>query len=179
MVGVRRKPPELLVNRRGGRGRKLVVVAPAGRPVPKPPTGLAPHAREVWRKFWTSPVSAAVDVEADWEALTHWIACVDERDRLNELAVKQPLIPGSKHTKERPHLVLNPLFRRIEALSDEIRRAEEAFGMTPLARFRLQLTFAEAGNSSMTLRQRLLAAAGNDDPMPDFTGDIVDGEAYG
>lgn len=97
-------------------------------------------------------MAAAVDLEADHEALRHWIYAVNEREQLSELATAQPLIPGTRHTKERPHLVLNPLFRRIRELTVDIEKAQEAFGMTPLSRFRLQLTYADAGQSLAALR---------------------------
>lgn len=39
--------------------------------------------------------------------------------------------------------MLNPLFRRIRELNREIGRAEEHFGMTPLARMRLGVTYLQ------------------------------------
>lgn len=39
--------------------------------------------------------------------------------------------------------MLNPLFRRLRDLNREIARAEEHFGMTPLARLRLGVTFLQ------------------------------------
>lgn len=107
----------------------------------------------MWRKYWSSRVSNAVEYDADYEALRHWILAVDERERLSELATAQPLIPGPRHTKELPHLILNPLFRRIRELTADIEHAQETFGMTPLSRFRLQLTYAEAGQSLAALRR--------------------------
>jgi hypothetical protein len=99
-------------------------------------------------------VAAAVDPDADHEALRHWILAVNEREQLSELATAQPLIPGTRHTNERPHLVLNPLFRRIRELTADIEKAQEAFGMTPLSLFRLQLTYADAGQSLAALRRQ-------------------------
>ena len=154
MVAVRQKDPGLLINRRSGRGRGLVVPLQVNRKVPPAPRGLHATARTVWRDFWASRVSYAVDIQADRYSLQQWIRAVDEVERLNEIAVSQPLIPGSRHTKEKPHLILNPLFRRIERLQDDIRRSQEAFGMTPLSRFRLQLSFAEAGRTIDDLMRR-------------------------
>lgn len=39
--------------------------------------------------------------------------------------------------------MLNPLFRRIRELNREIARAEDHFGMTPLARLRLRVTYLQ------------------------------------
>ncbi len=66
---------------------------------------------------------------------------MDEREKLSEMAVAQPLMPGARHSAASPQFILNPLFRRISELTDEIRRTEDAFGMNPLSRFRLQLTY--------------------------------------
>ena len=35
-------------------------------------------------------MSLAVELDADYGALRHWILAVDEREKLNELAVAQP-----------------------------------------------------------------------------------------
>src|SRR3990170_3706172 len=109
MANKRQKSPEMLVDKSRGRGRGLSVVEPAvrSRP-PAAPPGLSPYARAVWRAFWRAPVALAVDMQADKERLHHWIACVDERERISKLAVNQPLLKGSKG-----NLLLNPLFRRV------------------------------------------------------------------
>lgn len=149
MVAVRQKPPELLANRRGGRGRGLLVaVVPlAERRMLPMPRGLGTMARKRWRAFWRSPVSMAVDLDADQERLHHWIESVDERARLWPLLKAEPVIEGKRGA------VTNPLQRRIRELTMDIEKAEEAFGMTPLSRFRLQLTYTEAGSSAMKLQR--------------------------
>jgi phage terminase small subunit len=79
-----------------------------------------------------------VDLDADGEALRHWILCVEEREKLRAATVRAPLVKGSHE-----QLMLNPLLRRIRDLNREIARAEEHFGMTPLARLRLGVTFLQ------------------------------------
>ncbi len=49
---------------------------------------------------------------------------------------RPPLVKGSHE-----QVMLNPLFRRLRDLNREIARAEEHFGMTPLARLRLGVTY--------------------------------------
>jgi len=137
MAGKRQKPPDELVYRRGGRVKALVPVTPA-TVVPTPPEGVGEHAISVWSTFWTSRGSGAVDLLADGEALRHWILCVDEREKLRAATVRAPLLKGSHE-----QLMLNPLFRRLRDLNREIARAEEHFGMTPLARLRLGVTFLQ------------------------------------
>jgi len=137
MAGKRQKPPDELVYRRGGRVKSLVPVAPA-HVAPPAPDGLGEHAVAVWTTFWASRVSGAVDLLADGEALRHWILCVDEREKLRAATSRAPLVKGSHE-----QLMLNPLFRRIRELNREIARAEEHFGMTPLARLRLGVTYLQ------------------------------------
>ena len=137
MAGKRQKPPGELVYRRGGRAKPLVQVAPATS-APAPPEGVGEHAAAVWAAFWASRVSGAIDLLADGEALRHWIRCVDEREKLRAATVRAPLVKGSHE-----QLMLNPLFRRLRDLNAEIARAEEHFGMTPLARLRLGVTYLQ------------------------------------
>lgn len=137
MAGKRQKPPGELVYRRGGRVKPLVSVAPA-QLAPPLPDGLGGHTAAIWAAFWASRVSGAVDLEADSEALRHWILSVDEREKLRAATVRAPLVKGSHE-----QLMLNPLLRRIRDLNREIARAEEHFGMTPLARLRLGVTFLQ------------------------------------
>lgn len=150
MVNVRQKPPDRLANPRGGRGRGLVVVARDYQaPIPKPPRGIGTHARRIWREFWASPVASAVNWQADQEQLRNWILSVDERERLRELLASNPLVKSTNGT-----LMLNPLARRVRQLTDDITRTAEQFGMTPMSRFRLQLTYSEARVSDMRAQDR-------------------------
>ena len=157
MANQRQKAPELLANRRGDRGRKLQIVPKTRKG--RAPAGLDPHARLVWKKFWSSKVSSAVDLDAHMERLRHWILSVNERERLRPLLEASPLVNGSHG-----QLMVNPLQRRIRELTRDIERAEEAYGMTPLSVFRLQLTYADASMSLDDLRKRMLDAPPGDDP---------------
>lgn len=150
MANVRQKPPELLVNRRGGRGRGLVVAVPTERSMPRFPlrdTQGRRRARDYWRRYWQSPVSAAVDLNADGEALRRWMEAIDEVDRLLPVCQASPLIKGSMG-----QLVMNPLFRRLSELNRIIEGMEDRFGVTPRSRFRLQLTYTAASEGEERLR---------------------------
>lgn len=146
MAGQRQKAPEFLTNGRGGRGRGLPVVAREKRVVPTAPMGLGLVARRRWRRFFLSWVADAVNLDSDAEALSHWIMAVDERSKLSDVVRKAPLVRGA-HSQ----LMQNPLRRTLRELSKEIARAEEHFGMTPLARFRLQMTYAESESARAAL----------------------------
>lgn len=146
-MGVRRKDPNLLADKRGGRGRGLTVLARDDAFIaPAPPAGLLAAGRNAWADFWRSEVSAAVDLSADRVDLEHWARCIDQRERFRKIADKAPLIKGSHG-----QLMLNPLHRRIRDLGDEIQRLSDRFGMNPAARFRLQFSVSEAGKSTADL----------------------------
>ena len=151
MAGKGQKPPGELVYRRGGRAKPLVPVR-ATNLAPRLHDELGDHAAAVWAAFWTSKVSGAVDLDADGEALRHWIRCVDEREKLRAATVRAPLVKGSHE-----QLMLNPLFRRIRDLNREITKAEEPFGMTPLARLRLGVTFLQEQAAKDDLEARRLS----------------------
>ena len=91
-----------------------------GRP-PKPHTDIewGEHAKAYWTALWTSPMAAAY-VKTDTFALTRLCSLVDERDR----------------------------FQRAELESfdgdAEIRQLEDRFGLSPLARRRLQWEIEDA-----------------------------------
>lgn len=159
MPGVRQKDPALLANRRGGRGRGLTVLAREEAFVaPEPPRGLTVSGQRAWRDFWTSEVSAAVDLAADRVDLENWIKAVDQRERFRKIVDKAPLVKDRNG-----NLHLNPLNRRIRELSEEIGRVSDRFGMNPMARWRLQFTVSEAGKSANDLLKLLSESA----DMPD------------
>lgn len=52
-------------------------------------------------------------------------------------------------------MMLNPLARRVRELTAVIDRTADQFGMTPYSRFKLNLTYAEAGLKLEDLRKQL------------------------
>ena len=138
MVAVRQKPPDQLKYRRGGAGRGLAVEVSERRRVLPMPRGLGEESQKVWRSFWKSKPSYAVDVDADAESIRHWIWCVDRRSKLRTRMDEEP---GPHHIK------------LWVALNQEISKLEIAFGMTPLARFRLQLSYTEANKETLKLNR--------------------------
>ena len=164
MSGQRQKAPDLLANPRGGRGRALTVALKDGpRVVPPGPAGIGVPARRIWTRFFSTWVSDAVIWEADGDALEQWILNVDERNKLREIARSSPLIKGSHG-----QLMQNPIYRTLRELNREIQQAREHFGMTALARWRLQLTVAEASRSQHELRRSLMS------PVPARDEDVID-----
>jgi hypothetical protein len=164
MAGQRQKSPGLLADHRRGRGRTFEVVPQPQRIVPAAPETVGEYARGVWDAFFASWVASAVNYDAHGERLRHWIRCVDERERLWPLLVSAPLVKGSHG-----QLMVNPLMRRVRELTRDIERAEEAYGMTPLATWRMQLTATEAKRSANDLRWELMRPVeGPDDDVIDL-----------
>lgn len=179
-MGVRQKAPALLANRRGGRGRGLEVVVPEERDIPRMPSAPAGvrwgrRTRALWRTFWQSPVSLAVDPNADAERLFRWMEAIDERDRLladvrrDGYAPTRRVVAEFEDDEKRVIEVVegaHPHLAYIKHLDREIARLSEHFGATPLSRFRLQLTFAvkeQAGRRLQRERKRDISAENQED----------------
>jgi hypothetical protein len=103
---------------------------------------------------------------ADHPALLRLFTLLDERERCARAASKQRLIKGSQGQP-----VLNPLLKQVAALDTEIRQLEDRFGLTPLARLRLGVTFGEAHRSLADLNRALVeevADVDEDDPRTEL-----------
>jgi P27 family predicted phage terminase small subunit len=101
---------------------------------PKPPSGLLKPSRDRWAQFWESRAALAVDLASDMPRLIRWIEVTDEYDRTAATIRKARLVKGSMGQP-----VLNPLVAYLVHLESMITRTEKEFGMTPMARARLDL----------------------------------------
>lgn len=117
---------------------------------------------ERWVAFWSSPLSGQVE-QSDHGALRRLFWLYDELDRLRD-AVEETgrVVPGSQG-QPRP----NPLYKQMEAFQAEARQLEDRFGLSPLARLRLGITFADAQTSLAGLNERLAAKLDEDDGVWD------------
>lgn len=101
---------------------------------PKPPSGLLKPSRDRWAQFWESRAALAVDLASDMPRLVRWIEVTDEYDRTAKTIRSARLVKGSMGQP-----VLNPLVAYLVHLESMITRTEKEFGMTPMARARLDL----------------------------------------
>lgn len=101
---------------------------------PRPPAGLLKPARDRWRQFWESQAALAVDLDSDMPRLLRWIQVTDEYDRTAKVIRQARVVKGSMGQP-----VLNPLVAYLVHLESMITRTEKEFGMTPMARARLNL----------------------------------------
>lgn len=160
MAGVRLKSPDALQNTRGGRGRGVRVgVRPPGWKVPRLPDSVTrpladgvqaklqpaatAHARRIWKAWWSSAPSLAVDMASDLEAIEWWILCVFRRHLYAGIVLQQPMVRGSTGQP-----VVNPLEATVARLTSDIDRLADRFGMTTLSRFRLHFEAGTGGDGA-------------------------------
>ena len=163
-MGLRGPIPKDPTRRQGHRPDRALTVLPAKpaseraknrtktakTPVPKPPKGLLSATKQLWKAFWNSPVSHAVDLAADRYRLERWINCVDEYERVNAAFKNTRIVKGSTGQP-----VLNPLSQYLQQLLAEINKAEAELGLTPLARMRLGVVYGEAKLTALELNRVL------------------------
>src|SRR5688572_5174679 len=167
-MGLRGPIPKDSVRRQGHRrGRDLTIVPPkspaetvknsaksakngAKTAILKAPNGLLPASRRIWKAFWQSPVSHAVDLDADRYRIERWINTVDEYERVNSAFRNARIVKGSTGQP-----ALNPLASYLQQLLAEINKAEAELGLTPLARMRLGIAYGEAKLTALELARAL------------------------
>ncbi len=104
----------------------------------------------LWTAFWSSPISQAVDRQSDAPRLLRWLLLWDEWTRAVRGYRSQRLTKGSTG-----QIVINPLGKYLLDLERQLERTEERFGLSPLDRMRLGITFGEARRSLQDLNEEL------------------------
>ena len=144
----------------------VVVVEPGvARAVPAADSVWREQTVERWVHFWGSPLASQVE-PSDEGAFRRLFWIYDELDRLREaIEVTGRVVEGSQG-QPRP----NPLYKQVESFQAEARQLEDRFGLSPLSRLRLGITFADAQASLDGLNARLAAkvAESDDDLWADF-----------
>jgi P27 family predicted phage terminase small subunit len=141
-------PPPALANI-GGKAAKTAPKSAKHRDI-RAPKGLLAASKRIWTAFWNSPVSHAVDVDADRYRVERWISTVDEYERINAIFRQTRIVKGSTGQP-----VLNPLAQYLQQLLAEINKAETELGLTPLARMRLGIAYGEAKLTALELARAL------------------------
>lgn len=142
-----------------------VVVAAAGRPVPAADVEWRERTVERWVQFWGSPLASQVE-PSDEGAFRRLFYIYDELARLHQAIEETGRVVDGSQGQPRP----NPLYKQVESFQAEARQMEDRFGLSPLSRLRLGITFADAQASLDGLNARLAAklAEGEDDLWADF-----------
>jgi P27 family predicted phage terminase small subunit len=128
------------------------------RRAPAAPENILKATRDLWNEFWGSRLSAIVNPGTDLPALRRLFTLYDERERTYRAVKRERLVKGSQGQP-----VLNPLYRNLGTLDSEIRQLEDRFGLSPISRLRLGITFGEA-QRSLEEMNRALDADDDEDP---------------
>ena len=157
-----RKPAE----QRQNRITKDVLVPLRLAPVaPEPESVWRPGTVERWNFFWESKLAGNVE-PSDEGALRRLFRLYDELDRMWDAIEETGRVVEGSQGQPRP----NPLFKQIETFQAEARQLEDRFGLSPMSRLRLGITFADAQASLDGLNARLAAkmAEQDDDLWAEF-----------
>jgi P27 family predicted phage terminase small subunit len=149
MAGRRQKHPDMLAFRRAGRYRALEPITGEGVPAPPPcPESVTSDAREAWEALWSSTLSQTF-ADTDLPALHRWLFWTDQWMRTASYIHRFGPVERSARGQE----VLRSRVRYLKACEGALLKLEESFGMTPLSRLRLGVTFSEARNAVDRLKQ--------------------------
>lgn len=147
----------------------MLEIVPSGTPAPELPpaagVGWRRETKDVWRRFWASPVAQTVDRASDWQVVHRWITYVDEWFRCMRVVRRNRLVPGSMG-----QVRVNPLYTVVLNLEQRIARVEEKLGMTPLDRMRLGIDYAAAQRSLEGLNDDLNEADDEEELMEGYAG---------
>jgi len=159
--------PKKAADRRQGHGAQDVGMVSRGvsRPVPAADGAWREATVERWAAFWGSPLASQVE-SSDEGAFRRLFKLYDEIDRLWEAVDATGRIVEGSQGQPRP----NPLFKQVQEFQAEARQLEDRFGLSPMARLRLGITFADAQASLDGLNARLAAkmAEQDDDLWAEF-----------
>lgn len=126
---------------------------------PSPPAGLLKVNREAWDTYWSSEVASLCKPE-DSPALRRLFTLYDASDRAWREEKREPLVEGGGG-----QIWPNPAgAKKAMSLESHIRALEDRFGITPLARLKLGVTFQQ-GQSLTEMNRRILE--GDRDARPD------------
>ena len=144
-----RKP----AGQRQNRVTKDVVVPLRSVPVaPAPESSWRDSTVERWSFFWESKLASNVE-PSDEGALRRLFRLYDELERLWDAIEETGRVVEGSQKQPRP----NPLFKQIETFQAEARQLEDRFGLSPMSRLKLGVTFADAHMSLASLNERLAA----------------------
>ena len=136
-------------NRRARTNLKLIAQHdPAAVVVPEPPDGLGETHSDSWAEFWGSELSQLVKA-TDMAAVRRLWSYYQQHEDLTRVFDRSRLVSGSQGQPR-----LNPALDGLMKLEGAILRLENELGLTPSARLRLGITFADATNSLDALTRK-------------------------
>jgi P27 family predicted phage terminase small subunit len=149
-------------NRRSRTNLKLIAQHdPQAVVIPEPPHGLDGSRLESWRGFFESELAQLVN-GTDLSAVNRLWSYYQQHADLTAIFAKGRMVAGSTGQPR-----LNPALDGLMKLETAILRLENELGLTPSARLRLGITFADATNSLDELNRRFQMDAKVDDDFWD------------
>lgn len=116
--------------------------------VPAAPDGLSPVQQDSWHEFWKSELSQLVK-QTDMSSVKRLWNYYQQHEDLTAIFGKGRMVAGSTGQPR-----LNPALDGLMKLEGAILRLENELGLTPSARLRLGITFADATNSLDALARK-------------------------
>jgi len=113
---------------------------------------------ERWVAFWASPLASQVE-PSDEGAFRRLFKLYDEIERMWEAIEATGRVVEGSQGQPRP----NPLYKQVQEFQAEARQLEDRFGLSPMSRLRLGITFADAQASLDGLNARLAAKMSESD----------------
>lgn len=110
-------------------------------PIPPAPEGLSPARLEGWTEFFESPLAGLVK-KTDLSVVRRLWTYYQQHDDLTRIFEKSRLVSGSQGQPR-----MNPAHDALMKMETAILRLENELGLTPTARLRLGITFADATTS--------------------------------
>lgn len=128
-------------------------------PTPDPPDHLSAARTDDWHHFFDSPLAGLVQ-RTDMSVVRRLWGYYQQHDELTAIFQKSRLVAGSTGQPR-----MNPAADAILKLEGAILRLENELGLTPSARLRLGITFADASNSLEKLTEHVMEL---DEPYDDI-----------
>ncbi len=146
-------------NRRSKNNLRLLESFDDEQPIPNAPDGLDEDRLEAWSAYFRSPLSGLIK-ETDLPVVRRLWGYYQQHADLTEIFDRGRLVPGSQGQPR-----INPAHDAALKLEGAILRLENELGLTPSARLRLGITFADATNSLEKLTQKALDHTDDDEDI--------------
>ena len=146
-------------NRRSRSNLRLIETWDEQRPIPEPPAGMSERQLDTWRAYFESPLSALIK-ETDLPVVRRLWGYYQQHEELTNIFDRGRLVPGSTGQPR-----INPAHGALMQLDSAIHRLENELGLTPSARLRLGITFADATTSLEKLTERAISDVADDDDI--------------
>lgn len=155
------KDEGLRQNRRARSNLRLIDRHDPETPIPDAPEELSPARLADWERYFSSPLAGLV-AETDLSAVRRLWSYYQQHDDLKAIFQRGAMVSGSQGQPR-----INPAHDAMLKLETAIHRLENELGLTPSARLRLGITFADATTSLEALTDRIQSDDDDDEGLWD------------